>query len=61
MYTTDLEARDLWKESINTTIDNRIEILARERNGIDSGTLRRSAESTESIHRRNQKRQDMIL
>lgn len=57
----DLEARDLGRESINTTIDSRIEILRWERNGINSGTLRRSAESIESIYKRDQKRQSMIL
>lgn len=60
VYTMDLEARDLGRESINTRTDSRIEMLRRERNRIDPGTLRRSAESTESIYKENQKRQCTI-
>lgn len=51
MYTTDLEARDLGSESTNIRIDSMSDILRRERDGMnsDSGSLRRSTESTASV------------
>lgn len=60
MYAIDLEARDLGRESTNTRMNNRIEMLRREGEGIDSGTLRRSAEYTESLYKQHQKGQVMI-
>lgn len=47
----DLEASDFGRESTNTIIDNKMEILRREGNRVDAGSLRRSAESTESVYK----------
>lgn len=57
MYTIDLDASDLDRESTNTRIDKTIETLRRDRDTNDVVTLRSNAESTESVYRKNENRQ----